>query len=34
MNSKLMKGSALIAVLALINNTQAIEVKNQLAHKQ
>ena len=33
MNSRLMKGSAMFAVLALINNTQAVEIQGQVAEK-
>ena len=34
MNSKMMKGTALIAALGLIQQGQALEVQHQLAHKQ
>lgn len=34
MNSKMMKGTVLFAALALINNVSAVEVQNQMQHKQ
>ena len=33
MNSRLMKGSAMFAVLALINNTQAVDIQGKITHQ-